>query len=70
MFNEKANGGFSRPDFVTDEMLSYLDGVRASGIKDTRELANRLFKKFDDLTLAEVLAVIAYWLLTYGEEDR
>lgn len=56
-----------RPAFVTDEMLDYLDDLRASGVTNMFGAAPYVAAAFDHLSDAEARAVLSYWMRTFSE---
>jgi hypothetical protein len=59
-----------RADYITDEMLEFLDELRESGKTSVFNRRIYLLEKFPQLSLQRALNVIAYWLQTFGEEKR
>jgi len=59
----------SRPDFVTDEHLEYLDDLRESGITNMFGASPYVKAEFDldDRTARKILT---YWMQSFGNEDR
>lgn len=60
-----------RPDFVTDEHLEYLDGLRESGATNMFGAGAYLqsaFKELKDRTKAT--AALSYWMHTFGKAQR
>ena len=59
----------SRPAYVTDEMLTYLDRLRESGKTNMFGAASWVGREFklDKTTSHDVLS---YWMETFGKEDR
>lgn len=59
-----------RPEFVKDEHLEYLDELRESG--DTNMFGARpyLMAEYLELTPKEASDILAYWMKTFGNEDR
>lgn len=59
----------SRPDYVTDEHLDYLDELRDSGAANMFGAGPWLEKAFDvDKNLAH--KILAYWMETFGKGER
>ena len=58
-----------RPDYVTDEMLEYLDDLRESGITN---MYGAVVYLVDDLGIDKATArkVLVYWMQTFGKADR
>lgn len=68
----------TRPEFCTDEHLTYLDHLRESGVTNMFGAASFLEETFDDLagdqpsfhSSRKAKAVLAYWMSTFGQETR
>ena len=56
----------TKPDFVTDEMLEYLDDLRESSVTNMFGAAPYVEATFG-LSRSESRAVLTYWMRTYGE---
>ena len=59
-----------RPDYVTDEHLSYLDDLRESGITNMFGARPHLSGEFPELSSSDVREVLRYWMDTFGDDDR
>ena len=61
---------FERPEFVTNDMLEFLDELRESG--DTNMFGARpyVLEEFPELTRQEASRVLTYWMETFGNLDR
>lgn len=59
----------SRPDYITDEHLNYLDNLRESGITNMFGAAPYIEKRFK---VSQVLArkILLYWMESFGADDR
>lgn len=57
----------TRPDFILDEHLDYLDALRESGGVNMFGARPYLMGEFPDLTRKEANAVMSYWMQTFGE---
>lgn len=59
-----------RPEFVTNDMLEFLDDLRESG--DTNMFGARpyVMEEFPELTRQEAGHVLSYWMKTFGNVDR
>lgn len=59
----------SRPEYVTNEHLSFLDDLRESAVINMFGAANYLVTEFgiDRNTARNILT---YWMETFGNEDR
>ena len=56
----------TRPDFVTNEHLEYLDDLRESGVTNMFGAAPYVEATFG-LSRSESRAVLTYWMRTFGE---
>ena len=59
-----------RPDCVTDKHLKFLDELRESGKTNMFGARPYLVSKFGDLTKAESLKIVSYWMETFGDPQR
>lgn len=57
----------TRPDFVTDEHLDYLDDLRESGATNMFGATPYLLIAFPELTQIQARAVLVYWMNTFSE---
>jgi hypothetical protein len=57
----------NKPDFVTDEMLVYLDELRESGETNMFGAASYVESEFPLLSRKEAKAVLMYWMQTFSE---
>lgn len=57
-----------RPDFVTDDMLEYLDELRASSVVNMFRAGPYVEDTFW-LTSTEARAVLTYWMKTFDERN-
>jgi hypothetical protein len=55
-----------RPDIVSDEHLSYLDDLRASGVTNMFGAGAYVESEFG-LTRREAKEVVLYWMATFSE---
>lgn len=68
----------TRPEFCTDEMLVFLDGLRIAGAVDMFGAGPYLEKQFPELgdgkdhyrSSQQARDVLMYWMKTFGEETR
>lgn len=67
----------TRPEFCTDEMLEYLDRLRASGTTNMFGAGRYLEAEFPELagdhsfrSSDDAKAVLLYWMDTFGKEVR
>lgn len=54
------------PDFVTDEMLEFLDELRLDGCVNMFGAAPYLVKEFS-LSKTEAREALSYWMKTFGD---
>lgn len=59
----------SRPDYVTDEHLDYLDDLRESGDTNMYGAGPYVVERFG-ITKKEARDIVKYWMETFGQEDR
>lgn len=59
----------SRPDFVTDEHLTFLDKLRESGITNMMG-AGRYIKEHFEVDKKTSHSILSYWMETFGKDDR
>lgn len=63
-----------RPDFVKEEHLTFLDELRESGVVNMFGAGEYIVDEFivDEFELDKAMArqVLAYWMKTFGQEDR
>lgn len=63
-----------RPEYVLDEHLEFLDkrsrGVTNMRVGARRRLKNEFMDKFDTLAEDEVIAILSYWIATFGDPAR
>ena len=57
----------TRPDFVTDEHLEYLDDLRESGETNMFGAGSWLEIEFPGLDRRTCGAILSYWMATFGE---
>lgn len=60
----------TRPDFVEDDHLDYLDELRESGVTNMFGARPYLMKEFPDLSKDEAGVVLLYWMKTFGERHQ
>jgi len=60
----------TKPLFVTDEHLEYLDELRESGETNMFGARPYLMDVFPDLTKPEASQVLQYWMDTFGDRHR
>jgi len=59
----------TRPDFVTDEMLEYMDNIRVGGSINPLAAGPEVRNEFG-LTRYEARDMISYWAKTFGKGSR
>ena len=57
-----------RPDFITDDMLTYLDRLRASGKINMFGAAPHVEQTFK-LSIRQARQVTAYWMKTFEQRS-
>ncbi len=57
---------FPRPDYMTDEMLSYLDALRESGATNMMGAAPYLQAEFPELDKRQAEAITKHYLFGQG----
>jgi len=57
----------TKPDFVTEDHLYYLDVLRESGATNMFGAAPYLQDEYPDLTRDEARQVLTYWMRTFSE---
>ena len=66
----KMEENFERPEFVTDDMLSFLDDLRESGETNMFGARPYLLEDFPELARQEAGNVLSYWMKTFGNPLR
>ena len=59
----------ARPTNVTTEHLEYLDGLRDSGVTNMFGGGEYISAAFG-VSKAEARTILAYWMESFGKEDR
>lgn len=59
----------SRPDYITEEHLDYLDELRNSGITNMFGATPFIQKAFG-LKEKKSQQILVYWMETFGKDDR
>lgn len=54
-----------RPEYITNERLEYLDGLRKLGAANTFGIWSLLMRKFPNLTNDEGAKILMYWAGTF-----
>lgn len=60
----------TRPQFVTDEHLEFLDELRGSGATNMFGARPYIKDEFPDLSDKESAEVLSYWMKSFGNVDR
>ena len=60
----------SRPDYVTEYHLSFLDELRESGDTNMFGARSYLMAEFPELANDEAGVVLSYWMRSFGKKDR
>jgi hypothetical protein len=59
-----------RPEFVTNDMLEFLDDLRESGDTNMWGARPYLLDEYPELSKQEAGKVLVYWIETFGNPDR
>lgn len=59
-----------RPSFVTDDHLTYLDGLRESGVTNMYGATPYIQSEYPELTKEQTKGLLMYWLKTFGQNNR
>lgn len=60
-----------RPEYVKEEYLFFLDGLRESGVTNMYGAMPYLMEEFDELDESELARdILTYWMKSFGKEDR
>jgi hypothetical protein len=59
-----------RPEYVTNDMLIFLDELRESGITNMWGARPYVLDEFPELSKDQAGHVVTYWMKTFGNEDR
>jgi len=59
----------SRPDYVTDEHLEYLDELRESGVTNMFGAVTYVEAEFD-IVDTKARGILAYWMESFGNINR
>jgi hypothetical protein len=57
----------TKPDFITDEHLLYLDGLRESGATNMFGARPYILEEFEDLDEDQASELLSYWMKTFSE---
>jgi len=60
----------TRPEFVKDEHLEFLDDLRESAVTNMFGSGAYLKEEFPDLEKRLVNKVVGYWMESFGKENR
>ena len=58
-----------RPDYVRDEHLEYLNGLRKSGVTNMLDAVPYLRTVFPTLSKFKATRVLTYWMKTFKQEE-
>lgn len=58
-----------KPNFVTDEHLTYLDTLRESGVTNMFGAAPYIMSEFPDVSRKQALEILQYWMDTFGDRN-
>ncbi len=56
-----------KPEFVSEDHLSYLDSLRETGVTNMFGAASYVQASFPELTERQARSVLAYWMETFTE---
>lgn len=59
-----------RPDYVTQEHLDYLDGLRESGVTNMFGATTYIVRHFPLCKVENARKILSYWMETFGNEER
>lgn len=60
----------TRPAFITDEHLEYLDNLRETGRTNMLSAQPFVALTFPDLSDEQSAAVLSYWMKSFGKANR
>ena len=60
----------SRPDYVKEEHLIFLDDLRESGITNMYGTRPYLIEEFEELGEGIAGHIVDYWMKSFGNDDR
>lgn len=60
----------SRPDYVKEEHLTFLDDLRESGVTNMYGARSYVLDEFPDLEENIAGDILGYWMKTFGKETR
>ncbi|KKN07455.1 hypothetical protein LCGC14_1066810 [marine sediment metagenome] len=64
------NETISRPDYVKEEHLIFLDDLRESGVTNMYGARPYLMDEFEELESETAGNIVGYWMETFNKEDR
>ena len=67
--NTQPQTGPERPEFVTEEHLTFLDDLRESGAVNMFGASGPIERKFG-VSNANARNILMYWMKTYGRDTR
>jgi hypothetical protein len=56
-----------KPEFVTEEMLEFLDDLRESGVTNMFGARPYVEREFPELTTEQAKKVLIYWMESFSE---
>jgi hypothetical protein len=60
----------NKPEFLTEDMLLYLDDLRESGVTNMFRARPYLMRAFKKLTEQQAGEVMSYWMHMFGERHK
>jgi len=60
----------NKPEFITDDMLIFLDILRESGITNMFGAASYIQDEYPELTKDQSRKVLSYWMKTFKERTK
>ena len=60
----------SRPDYINEEHLIFLDNLRESGITNMYGARSYVLDEFPDLEENVAGDILSYWMKTFGKDTR
>lgn len=67
---DKGQKATTRPEFITDEHLEFLDDLRESGATNMFGARPYVQEEFPALSSEQSATVLSYWMKTFGDENR
>ena len=60
----------SKPDFVTEKHLEYLDELRASGKTNMFGASPYILDEFPEITEEQAKKILLYWIKSFEERNK